>query len=474
MAEALRAREAALDLWRQLDHLEKVGHTLRWLSRLNWFLGRGEAAGRYADQAVELLSTLPPGKELAMAYSNRSQVYMLVEDTNNAMLWGDRAIALAEQLGDVETLGHALNNVGTAKILAGQPSGERYLLRSLDVAKTHKLDEHVARAYTNLVEEPVITYDHARAERHLANGIDYCDERDLDSWGLYMRAWRARERLNQGDWARAEEEATSVLNRQLLPGAIRMPALIALSWLRVRRGDPGVAALLDEVRDLALPTGEPQRIAPVMAARAEAAWLRGDLARCASEALVGFNLTKAHANPWPHAQLAYWLWRSGAAAEPLPSAATPFTRQMDGDWQGAADEWERLGCPYERALALLDGNAPAQRAALDIFERLGAQPAAEITRRKLRDAGTRGLPRGPRATTRANPAGLTNRQLEILQLLVAGLRNTEIAERLFASPKTVDHHVSAVLAKLGARSRAEATIAARALGLTDEPNAPRT
>jgi DNA-binding NarL/FixJ family response regulator len=124
-----------------------------------------------------------------------------------------------------------------------------------------------------------------------------------------------------------------------------------------------------------------------------------------------------------------------------------------------------MGCPYERALALLDGDEPAQRAALDLFERLGAHPAAARSRRRLRKAGARGLPRGPRGTTRANPLGLTNRQLEILDLLAEGMRNAEIAERLSASPKTIDHHVSAVLAKLGARSRAEAVAMAFELGV---------
>src|SRR5262249_5812189 len=124
-----------------------------------------------------------------------------------------------------------------------------------------------------------------------------------------------------------------------------------------------------------------------------------------------------------------------------------------------------IGCPYERALALLDGDEAAQRDALAIFERLGAAPAAEITRRRLRAAGARGLPRGPRPTTLANPQGLTNRQIEVLRLLADGLSNPEIAERLSTTPKTVEHHVSAVLAKLHARSRTEAVRAAYQLGL---------
>ena len=80
----------------------------------------------------------------------------------------------------------------------------------------------------------------------------------------------------------------------------------------------------------------------------------------------------------------------------------------------------------------------------------------------------RGLPRGPRATTRENPAGLTAREVEVLELLGEGLRNADIAERLFLSEKTVSHHVSAILRKLGVRTRGEASAAAQRRGIAGQ------
>jgi len=128
-----------------------------------------------------------------------------------------------------------------------------------------------------------------------------------------------------------------------------------------------------------------------------------------------------------------------------------------GQWRRAAAIWQRRGCPYEQASALADGDSAAQMEALEIFTRLGAAPAAALLRQRMRGAGVRRIPRGPRATTRQNPFGLTAREMEILGCLTKGLTNGRIGATLHVSPKTVDHHVSSVLAKLGAASRGEAS-----------------
>ena len=156
-------------------------------------------------------------------------------------------------------------------------------------------------------------------------------------------------------------------------------------------------------------------------------------------------------------------------ALPAGAAAKPYALSIAGDWRGAAACWRELGCPYEAALALADAEDPdALRESHEQLLGLGAARAAAIVARRLRELGVRGLPRGPRARTRANPAGLTARELEVLALLVEGMRNAEIAERLVVSTKTVDHHVSAVLRKLGVRTRGEAVAEAGRLGIALE------
>lgn len=135
----------------------------------------------------------------------------------------------------------------------------------------------------------------------------------------------------------------------------------------------------------------------------------------------------------------------------------PFALLAGGDWQAAARVWAERGCPYQQAVALADSSEPeALLEALSILDSLGAAPLARQVRAGLRQLGVLNVPRGPMAGTRENPAGLTERQLEVLQVLADGLTNGEIASQLVLSVRTVDRHVAEILAKLGVASRRQA------------------
>jgi DNA-binding CsgD family transcriptional regulator len=199
---------------------------------------------------------------------------------------------------------------------------------------------------------------------------------------------------------------------------------------------------------------------------AELAWLRDDQRGTESAIADAYQLGVAAQQPWITDRLAFWMWRAVGTAETPQGSETPYTQQMDGNWQEAADAWARIGCPYEQALALMDSEDPPQLLeALEILDRLGAIPAAAKLRRQLSQMGVQGVPRGPRKETRSHPAGLTPRQVDVLKLVVEGLTNSDIANRLYVSPKTVDHHVSAMLMKLDVRSRKEAVKVAKERGL---------
>lgn len=458
---AIQARKEAVDLWRLVGQPGQVGDGLRWLSRLYWFNGNKGMADRFDAEAIAALEPLTPGKELAMAYSNRSQLHMLAEENEAAITWGKKALELAETLHETEIIIHALTNIGVAELLNGDEGGRASLERALRMAQEQELHDHVARCYAGLISVSVQNRDYAQGEPYLRDGLAFTIDRDMDSYSVYLLGWRARWSFEQGRWAEAEAGAEEVL--RLHPGSavIALPAITTLGHLKARQGDLQASRWLDQARDLALPTGEFQRIGPVAVARAEAAWWNGQPAQILEELGPAFKVAATVRDYYQLGAMVYWTWRAGGKVTRDNEIPPAYRAMIAGDWHAAAEAWARIGCPFERGLALADGDPDAQRAALAIFEELGAHPAARMLREKLREHGVKGLPRGARASTRLNPEGLTAREMEILALLGQGLSNAEIAERVFISPKTVDHHVSAILAKLQVRSRMEAAAAAR-------------
>jgi DNA-binding CsgD family transcriptional regulator len=321
-------------------------------------------------------------------------------------------------------------------------------------------------AYANAGSACGEYYRFELADRYLAPGIAYTTERDYDHGRLYMMSWQALSHLHQGRWNAAADMALAVLDAPGRTSISHMATLVALGRLRARRGDPGAMEALDEALELAQPTGSLQRIAPVRAARAEAAWLAGDAATTISEARAVYPLALAKSHPWFIGELAYWQWKAGALDAPPELAAAPFRLQMQRASAQAAAAWEARNCPYEAARALAEAEDESSlKRALRGFDHLGALPAADRVRQQLRELGLRSIPRGPRSSTRTNAFQLTSRELEIIALLAQGLTNAEIAARLYRSAKTVDHHVSSVLSKLSVSTREAAVAAATAQGL---------
>jgi ATP/maltotriose-dependent transcriptional regulator MalT len=469
--EAIAARQAALDLWRRLGDPLKEGENLSWLLRVYcyWFQGHGAEAEAAASAALEVLEPLPPGPELAMAYSNLAQLRMLDHDLEGTLQWGNRAIALAEQLGETEILAHALANVGSARYYAGDDQGREDLTRSLQLSLEHGHFDGAGRALTSLAWFTLWNMRLDEADRRFATAIAYATEHDQDFRRWYLLAGRATLRLRQGAWDAAEQEIWHLFRVPVLSEVTRLVALMTVGQVGARRGDPDASALLDEALALADRSGKLLRLGPLRAVRAEAALLQGDSARAREEVQPVRDLVFSRGNRWQQGEFAWLLWQAGDRDVPSDGLAAPYALLIDGDWARAAAAWHDLGCPYEEASALAASADPALvRRAVGIFEELGARPALMHAMRRLQTLGVRELPtlrRGPRASTRAHPRGLTQREAEVLALVAAGLRNTEIAERLYLTPKTVSHHLSAIYAKLGVETRIEAVHAAAQLGI---------
>lgn len=466
---AAKAQREELELRRLLDDQLGEGDALRTLSRLMFFAGNVQEGEARALEAIELLERLEPGHELAMAYCNLSQRRMVLHDLEQARMWGERALELARRLDDVEAVVYALLNIGAAESQEDVEGGRTKVREALALAQANGLEDYAGRAFSSLLLDAARTRDLALAGRYLGPGLVYCDERGLDTWRLYLLACRAQLELDQAHWDAAAEAASLVLRDPRSATYPRGIALTVLGLVRARRGDPEASAPLEEEWELAQRTEEPERIARIAAARAEAAWLGGGTETVAADTDGAMRLALRFGLRWAAGDLAYWRRLAGVEEALAPeSLAEPYAHWAAGEWRRASELWHALGCPYEAAVALADGDGTAMREGHEQLLSIGAARAAAVVARRLREIGVRSVRRGPRPTTRENPAGLTDRELEVLALLAEGLRNAEIAQRLVVSAKTVDHHVSAVLRKLEVRTRADAAVVATRLGIQSE------
>ena len=471
------ARLRAIELRQQLGQVARQAENLCRLTNLLVDIGRNAETDDALHRAFALLRPLPPCRELAYAWRTQAHLSMLRSDNEEAIRASERAIVLAERFGDVETIASALNSQGTALAQLDFEAGCALLEHSRQVARAAGREAQVFNADINLGEVAEELHQFARAVRHLGDAIAIANELQMDSsipQSSLAMCW-----LYLGRWNDAGELANRVLANALEPRIGRLKSHLTLGRLRARRGDAGVWGALDEALDLALGSGLMQHLAPVRAARAEAAWLEGDRQHCIDEARAELGRAAAHRHPWFVGEMSWWLWRVGVAVELPDYAALPYALQIAGRWREAAAAWRDLACPFEEARSLADGDVDSRREALSVFEHLGARPAADALRQCLHAAGVRGLVRGPRNATREHPFGLTTRELQVLQLLCNGLRNAEIAQRLSRSVRTVDHHLAAVFAKLGVDSRVAAIQAAQRAGLetpsgqSGQPAAPK-
>jgi DNA-binding CsgD family transcriptional regulator len=225
---------------------------------------------------------------------------------------------------------------------------------------------------------------------------------------------------------------------------------------------------LDDAWRRADATGDLQRRWPAVAARVEAAWLAGGVpADLVADLLDVRAQALGSGVRWAVGELGFWAWKVGASTGALgPDAAEPYALHAGGEARAASAAWDELEAPYESAWALADSaDEGDRREALGRFLGIGARPMAQQVRRELAAAGVRDLPRVPPADRSPAPSGLTARQLEVLALVAEGCSDREIAERLYVSTKTAGHHVSAILRKLGVRSRTEAAAVAHREGV---------
>jgi DNA-binding CsgD family transcriptional regulator len=457
--ESTAQRREALVLRRQLDDPVKVSENLRWLARCLWRLCRGDESDRAAQEAFTVMADAAPSVERAWAHAMYATGLISPAMVAEGLARAEDALRQAEVLDSGEVMAYSLSTIGMFRFLMGQ-DGFAEMQRSIDIARKHGWDEQAARGYANLYQAAVDRFRFADYEHAFVEGIAFCRDNDMRTYSVCILGSRATALLRMGRLAEAAALANDTLRETISP-INRMALLIPSATARLRMGDPDAVALLDEAWNLAIEVGDMQWQLLLAWAWAEAAWLNGDPDSLDPRATAVYEAS-ADDDPWLLAGLAVRLDRIGRLTRRPDSLPEPYAYELDGDHNAAAEWWRSAGCRFDEALLLArSGDHAALREALEIFSSLDAPPAAAYVRRRMRAAGHSVIPRGPRAATKADPHGLTPREAEVLALIREGLSNAAISRRMFISERTVHHHVSAVLAKLGVRSRGDVTGAHR-------------
>jgi DNA-binding CsgD family transcriptional regulator/tetratricopeptide (TPR) repeat protein len=455
--DSITQRAEALQIYQARDDRLALATTHRWMSRLHWFSGHGAAAEEHGQRAAALL---PPGEdsaEAAMVLSNLSQLRMLSGDVDGTMEWGKRAVSMARAVGADNVEVHAMINMGSIdRVKTGLGPGSALLEEALDRALAGGMEEHAARAYCNLVSGAIDVRQLDQAESWVLPGIEYC--RDRDSWGFYLEGLLGQLRLCQGRLVDAQQVADRVLRRPHTPAINRIDALLTSGLARARMGDFSMVADVAEGLAVALESGERQRIALAASAMMELAWLRGEPAPEPPQRL--YEPLGSREIIREMGELACWT-RGSARPIPVPDdIIEPYALLLDGRPDEAAQAWAELGCSYDQGLALgMSDDVERVAEGVRILNDLGAFGATTRLGVRLNAMGGR-VPRPRRTATRQHPGGLTEREAEVLDLLADGASNADIASALGISARTAEHHVSAVLGKLGTSTRVDAVVLA--------------
>ncbi|HEY1038263.1 MAG TPA: LuxR C-terminal-related transcriptional regulator, partial [Bacteroidia bacterium] len=472
ITEAILYQTSVFELNRLQNDMEEIAGDLLFLSRLWRLEGNSVKTEKCAIQAIEIMKNLPASKVKGMAFSNISEIKMYAANTIECIEWGEKALAIGQQINDNAIISHALNNMGSAlwRQTKDIARGEQLLYKSLSIACEHNLEEDVNRAQINIVFSLIIVKQYNKARSLLTENNLYCEQRNLNTSRPFTSYLEARILFETGNWSEANSIVDNLIKYQVHPEAVRIGALTISAVLKLRKGDPEAENCLVTVKEMAFKTKEYQLIMPVITAILEYEWLSGKTLLSAKELETCFNLIACTDCGTANSEFAFWFYKSRKTRLEMKELYTPYKYIVESKITNAVVYWDELGCPYEKAITLLEGDEENKKMGLMELQKLGAIVIFEKAKKILRAAGIRKIPRGKRASTINNPAHLTNREIEVLGLLQTGEQNKEIASSLFISAKTVDHHISSILLKLDVNSRNKAVAEAVKLGIIKQVN----
>jgi len=466
---AAAAAATAAELWQQDGNDRQLVRALVTLARHQWLTERPVAALRSAERALELARPLGDSYQNALATLGVGGLLVIIDREQDGLPYLNEALEIAERADTAGWAALCRNYRGSALLQLGDLGGRDDLLCSMAQAAELGNHEYVMRAYYNLIEGLWRFGEYREAVRYIEQAEFYGRDRDFRVYGYMFAARRCRLALMRGRWTEAEAGLRALLDGQDDPGMIGRETVPILARVLVRQGSADAPEWLALAARHAAGADVLEWLIPTALAHIEHAWLTGDHGQAGPYPELLLERTNRPGTLVWRGELLVYLRRLGYPAGPFPDCPEPYASALRGDWRSAAEAWLSAGDPYEYAVELAEsGQVEPTLKALTVLEGLGAKPAVAIVRGRLRGLGVTRLPRRPQPGTLANPAGLTDRQLEILRLVATGLSNAEIAQRLVVSPRTVDHHVAAILGKLGVHTRREA--AARAAEFDQSPS----
>jgi DNA-binding CsgD family transcriptional regulator/tetratricopeptide (TPR) repeat protein len=455
--------DRSIELHRAAEDDEALARTLTFAARVNRAYLRNDEAFAMAREAVELLEGHGSSIPQANAVSTLAFLtWLYTEDVPTSLELADRAMAVAEEVGGDEATILSLNTKGSILHSSGDMAGTELVEESRRRAEAAELRYDEIRALSNLAAMAGDIRDVARATDLAARTVESAARYDIPLLEASGHTMRSEFLLWKGDWDTAENAASAALGAN--PGTEHI-AWRVLGTVQARKGASNARLALERMWALAEPSQQLTVTDPAAGVLAEYMWLTEEVDDAWMGRLVEIldgGISIGH--PWPSGAFAFWMWKLGMLTTAPEGTADFYAWIIKGDYQKSAAFWAKRGIPYEQALALMHGSTQEQIDAIRIFEKLGATATANRLRKQLLEEGVK-VPRGKSLTTREHAAGLTPRQTEVLDLIAEDLTNTQIADRLFVSHRTVENHVAAILLKLDAANRSAAVDVARDQGM---------